>query len=591
MPAKFQKITKPTSSHSTAKSFKHCETGTLSPVRYGRIVKSLAHNITQCLIKSDDPVEQNELDNIEVKRFIKLIEKFSTEELFRSFHYQLEDLLPFSESLLTFLVVNHKEKCTKEEWNTLIDKLFITKNANKNNKIRVLELLTEEERLELIKRLNAELIGSAEAKKSIFEILNYFSAKKQQSLLTCKELGLLSKSMSAILIDCLGMYPNLTTPQQKYSCWQRFLKMIFITLDDNFEHNLNKLLALDWLTIEEKKTALDNTFQKSYSHNQRLRFIAYYQKFPCFYERQEVCAWSEDIVSQIMNKTLHEQYLDLHNLHAFLESEFCKEEWKTTLINKIANEPAAMEKLLKDEVAFLKFLEYPEIIRKAKILAPHHPVLNQFIEDRYQQIMTQESIDPAHGDIAYELLTYFAETTNKIQNHHRTVKGLLSKISLSDAQKKEITTLIQHVEPLTECINHPGLAIPVPAEKLSVQTADNAVSQPEIAQNNDAKAEPVTAYTHKLLTIIDTLNKNIENKANGRWTSGKNSEKVKQLQALKKQLSANISASSQETIIHLQKIRGIAAIKRNKLHFWHTPDSVKELEQLISSKELSSLKP
>lgn len=82
---------------------------------------------------------------------------------------------------------------------------------------------------------------------------------------------------------------------------------------------------------------------------------------------------------------------------------------------------------------------------------------------------------------------------------------------------------------------------------------------------------------------------NIDNKANGRWTCGKQSDKMKQLKLLQTQIVANLKLSQENILEYLQALRKIVAIKRNTIHFWHTPDSVKELEPLIQESGLQPM--
>jgi hypothetical protein len=85
----------------------------------------------------------------------------------------------------------------------------------------------------------------------------------------------------------------------------------------------------------------------------------------------------------------------------------------------------------------------------------------------------------------------------------------------------------------------------------------------------------------KLNKIIDILVMNIENKQGDRLSSGKNSSKVESLKALKKTMTTQ---TIEETIAG---IRAECSKKRNSIHFWHTPDSVYELEHLLIEHHLN----
>lgn len=88
--------------------------------------------------------------------------------------------------------------------------------------------------------------------------------------------------------------------------------------------------------------------------------------------------------------------------------------------------------------------------------------------------------------------------------------------------------------------------------------------------------------------IVGTLINNIENKNGGRWTSGANSEKIAQLNAIQESINKQkeLSISSKEYQHYLQEIKSICEIKRNPLHFWHTPDSVDEYLDLLKENNI-----
>lgn len=100
----------------------------------------------------------------------------------------------------------------------------------------------------------------------------------------------------------------------------------------------------------------------------------------------------------------------------------------------------------------------------------------------------------------------------------------------------------------------------------------------------------VSANSKKLIYILNTLIKNIEEKANKRLTSGKKSKKVKQLRLLRDEIEGDPSLSEDKIYDYVDSIKKLCAIKRNKLHFWHQPESVAELETLIQQSRLKQSK-
>lgn len=86
-----------------------------------------------------------------------------------------------------------------------------------------------------------------------------------------------------------------------------------------------------------------------------------------------------------------------------------------------------------------------------------------------------------------------------------------------------------------------------------------------------------------LSTIINTIISNIENKHGGRWTSGMNSQKVSTLRAI--QQSINQEQELEDGEFH-KEIMDACQLKRNLLHFWHTPDSVNEYLDLLKQNNI-----
>ncbi|AWN75372.1 TPA: GNAT family N-acetyltransferase [Legionella anisa] len=106
------------------------------------------------------------------------------------------------------------------------------------------------------------------------------------------------------------------------------------------------------------------------------------------------------------------------------------------------------------------------------------------------------------------------------------------------------------------------------------------ISTPHIDQVSDLTVK------NKLNSIVTTLICNIEKKENDRYTSGLNSHKVQEFKKLQQEiLNKQDSEIDPQEIIH--QIRNLCQIKRNPLHFWSTPHSVKELNQLLLKMDLN----
>lgn len=91
-----------------------------------------------------------------------------------------------------------------------------------------------------------------------------------------------------------------------------------------------------------------------------------------------------------------------------------------------------------------------------------------------------------------------------------------------------------------------------------------------------------------LANIISTLIRNIENKSDGRWTSGINSEKVNQLAKIETTIrnQEGLNTGSKEHQEYLKEIMTICEQKRNSWHFWRTPDSVAEYRSLLAENKI-----
>lgn len=99
-----------------------------------------------------------------------------------------------------------------------------------------------------------------------------------------------------------------------------------------------------------------------------------------------------------------------------------------------------------------------------------------------------------------------------------------------------------------------------------------------------AEAQAIVNHKTKLIDIITVLIHNIESKNSGRWTSGVNSEKIKLLMQLKntiKQEQDPITPKSALENKYLHDIMSVCTIRRNPIHFWATPHSVKEFKLLL----------
>lgn len=101
---------------------------------------------------------------------------------------------------------------------------------------------------------------------------------------------------------------------------------------------------------------------------------------------------------------------------------------------------------------------------------------------------------------------------------------------------------------------------------------------------NLAAKDPNLDNKQVILAIVNTLISNIENKSNGRWTSGEHSKKIDLLKGIQEALtkeSEEITFANGMQEHYLQKIMDVCLIKRNSIHFWATPTSVGEYTQLL----------
>jgi len=75
-------------------------------------------------------------------------------------------------------------------------------------------------------------------------------------------------------------------------------------------------------------------------------------------------------------------------------------------------------------------------------------------------------------------------------------------------------------------------------------------------------------------------------KKNGRWTSGKDSRKATELKNLQETIKADPFISKVSADKYINGIEKLVALKRNKIHFWATPQSLKEFKDLIENSDV-----
>jgi hypothetical protein len=109
-------------------------------------------------------------------------------------------------------------------------------------------------------------------------------------------------------------------------------------------------------------------------------------------------------------------------------------------------------------------------------------------------------------------------------------------------------------------------------------------------QSNKSQSENSKKPDQKaiLANIVGTLIKNIETKSGKRFTSGINSKKVQRLKDIQTRINSEdeIKTGSKKLKEYTQNIMKICKIKRNPIHFWRSPDSVKEYVVLLKENNI-----
>jgi hypothetical protein len=109
-------------------------------------------------------------------------------------------------------------------------------------------------------------------------------------------------------------------------------------------------------------------------------------------------------------------------------------------------------------------------------------------------------------------------------------------------------------------------------------------------QSNKSQSENSKKPDQKtiLANIVGTLIKNIETKSGKRFTSGINSKKVQQLKNIQTHINSEdeIKTGSEKLKEYTQNIMNICKIKRNPIHFWRSPNSVKEYLTLLKENNI-----
>jgi hypothetical protein len=107
-------------------------------------------------------------------------------------------------------------------------------------------------------------------------------------------------------------------------------------------------------------------------------------------------------------------------------------------------------------------------------------------------------------------------------------------------------------------------------------------------QQDSASSNP---EQDKLIEIIDILINNIHHQRNGRQTSRYSNWKTSQFEKIKQELQKETSFSNDEVPHWINEIHKVCSQKRNALHFWATPHSVKEFERLLAEKNIDTNLP
>ncbi|ASQ45219.1 hypothetical protein [Legionella clemsonensis] len=124
----------------------------------------------------------------------------------------------------------------------------------------------------------------------------------------------------------------------------------------------------------------------------------------------------------------------------------------------------------------------------------------------------------------------------------------------------------------------------------TVNEARQSLTSLALEQKIIIEDEPLTIdfkeNHNKLLDIIAQLKKNISAQANGRKTNTYSQWKVNLLNAIKNNLDTEDQLTQETQQHYIEAIRAVCAQKRNILHFWSTPHSMAEFEELLQEKEL-----
>ncbi|MBL7479807.1 hypothetical protein [Legionella bononiensis] len=117
---------------------------------------------------------------------------------------------------------------------------------------------------------------------------------------------------------------------------------------------------------------------------------------------------------------------------------------------------------------------------------------------------------------------------------------------------------------------------------------DNQPDRHDQLQQDSASSNPEQA---KLIEIIDILINNIHHQRNGRQTKRNSDWKTSQFEKIKQELQKESAFSNDEVPHWINRIHKVCAQKRNALHFWATPHSVKEFERLLTEKNIDTQLP
>ncbi|KTD48286.1 hypothetical protein [Legionella quateirensis] len=164
-------------------------------------------------------------------------------------------------------------------------------------------------------------------------------------------------------------------------------------------------------------------------------------------------------------------------------------------------------------------------------------------------------------------------------------------------QDKELSTILDGViktinphpiEQLTAHQDEPNIVQTreqtINPQSMSRQLDSQSVRNDQLQQDS-ASSNP---EQDKLIKIIDILINNIHHQRNGRQTSRNSHWKTSLFEKIKQELQKETALSNDKVPHWINEIHKVCSQKRNSLHFWATPHSVKEFERLLVEQKIDA---